>query len=440
MSKRHDIVGTLPRSPIYRASFYNQAMKPTTWILVGLLLVLAACTSTVQTPGATATTPTAAPTATPAPAATPEPVALTVWLPDWMLLDDPEAARLIQNTIQSFGVDNNIDIDIVIKLPTGPAGLLDSLSKTYPVAPAALPDLIALPLRDAASAAEQNLLQPLNGLLPDDLPGDLYPFANHFLASPESWYALPFAADFEHLAFQPSTLSDIPLNWDVILESKARYAFPAGGPEATLPDAVLIHYLSATTTNTLDRDEAALRKLLTFYEVGRDTGVINANLTQAASAADTWTSALQGDVDLAHTTASLWLRDRSQATILRFGPIPTADSSPRAIAHGWAFALVTADPTRQALAAQLITLLMEPDTLAAWTLTAHQLPSRRSALALWPSDDYTAFAGETLEKAILSTALTPDADFSRSVHRAVIDVLSGKADAETALQTAIATW
>lgn len=410
-----------------------------TWGLALCVLLLGACATPFPT-STPAPAPTAAATATPVVVVTPEPVALTVWLPDWMLLDEPEAARLLQNSIQGFGIDHQIDISIVIKPPTGSAGLLDALSKTYPVAPAVLPDLIALPLIDADLAAQQNLLQPLNGLIPDDLQGDLYPFAGHVLASTESWYVLPFAADFEHLAFQPSKLSDIPLNWKTILESKASYAFPAGGPETTLPDAITIQYLSVNASQTLTPNPEALRQLLNFYEAAYNDGLIDPEILQASSPADTWALALQGKVDLAHTLASLWLRDRAQATILRFGPIPTADSIPRSIAHGWAFAIVTADPVRQAPASQLIAELMAPDTLAAWTLAAHQLPTRRSALALWPGDDYTVFVGESLERAVPSTAIRIDPTFARSVHRAISDVLSGTASVDDAVQTAVSSW
>ncbi len=404
-----------------------------------LVWLLAACTTPTATPEPTPA-PTAAATATPLSPATPAPVTLTVWLPDWMLLDDPEAAQLLQNAIQSYGIDQNIDIHIVVKPERGPAGLLDALRKTYPVAPAVLPDLIILPFDDAMLAAQENLLQPLNDLITEDLMGDLYPFANNILASGESWYALPFAADFDHLAFQPSALSDIPLSWSTILESNARYAFPAGGPDSTLPDAVLIHYLSASGGSTIRPDAEALRTLLTFYDRLRQQDLLPPDAVQAASAADTWALALQGKADLAHTRASLWLRDRAQATILRFGPIPTADSQPRTIAHGWAFAVVTADPVRKTSAGQFIASLMAPDTLAAWTLAARRLPPRRSALALWPGDEYTLFVGDSLERAIPATALDVSPEFASAVHRAINDVLSGKASIDDAVKAASASW
>lgn len=400
------------------------------------LWLLAACNTPQPTGTPPKPVPTAPATPTPLVAATPAPKTLTVWLPDWMLLEDSEAAQITQNTIQGFGIDNGIDIHLVIKTPRGPAGLLDALSKTYPVAPAVLPDLIVLPLDDAERAARQNLLQPLNELTPPDLSGDLYPFANNVLAGNENWYILPFAADFEHLAFQPSALSDIPLNWQIILESQAHYAFPAGGPEDALSDALLAQYLSVSPDGTLTPDAAALRELLVFYDQAARDGLLTPEILQYASPADTWSLALQGKVELAHTWASLWLRDRAQATILRYGPVPTADSKPRTIAHGWAFAVVTADPTRQALVKDLIATLMAPDTLASWTLAARLLPTRRSALALWPDDEYTTFTAESLERAIPATAYEVDPAFARSLHQAISNVLNGTATVDEAVQSA----
>ena len=419
---------------------YNQLMKHLLTV-IALLLILAACAPAEEQP--TPLPPLPTPTTAPAPAATPETLNLTIWLPEWMVSEEPEAVQIIEDAILGFETEQGIRIEIIVKPAHGPGGLYDFLEKTYPVAPAVLPDLIVLPLTDAEIAAQNGFLQPLDGLLPPEILNDLYPFAQESARSQAAWHSAPFTADFEHLAFQPSALSDLPLNWSTILESQATYDFPAGGPEATLTDALLLHYLSATAGEASDsiRDEDALQLTLEFYEALAASDLIDDHTFQASQPDDTWPRALQGDTVLAHTSAHLWLRDQDQATTLRYGPVPTADSKPRYIPHGWAYAIVTADPDHQALAAQLIEQLVTTDALGVWSQAAKRLPATRSALTLWPESDFTLFATEALEVASRRPLLMlDDTDFTRAVHHAMLEVLSGDTDAVTATSTAVNSW
>jgi ABC-type glycerol-3-phosphate transport system substrate-binding protein len=121
--------------------------------------------------------------------------------------------------------------------------------------------------------------------------------------------------------------------------------------------------------------------------------------------------------------------------------VPTSDGTPRYIPDGWAYGIVTADPQRQALAAQLIERLVTADTLGAWSLAANRLPTQRAALALWPEDDFTLFAAEALEVASKDALiLLLDINLTRSLHTAMLDVLSGATDAETATSKAVEDW
>lgn len=418
---------------------YNRTMTRLTTVLL-LLLFLTACSPTQEL--ATPLPPEPTTTVAPDPATTPIPQDLIIWLPEWMLNENPDATQIIEETIWDFRDEHGVDVEIIVKPATGPSGLYDFLEKTYPVAPAVLPDLIALPFSDVEKAADKGFLQPLDGLLPSDNLADLYPFAQEIASMGGTWLSSPFAADYEHLAFQPSALSDLPLNWSVVLESEATYAFPAGGSEARLTDALLLHYLSAVGEDgDPDRNEQALRETLAFYETIAGNGLLDDSSLQAKDPTVTWPRALQGTAELAHTTAYLWSRDENQATALRFGPVPTADGVPRYIPHGWAYGIVTADPQRQALAAQLIDRLVAPDTLGAWSTAADRLPTQRAALTLWPETDFTLFAEEALEVASRNPlVLLLDATFARTLHTAMLDVLSGSVDADTATSRAVEDW
>ncbi|RME82389.1 MAG: hypothetical protein D6775_11030 [Caldilineae bacterium] len=422
---------------------YNPAMRVTIPVVIIVLLVLLAACSAAQPTAVPAGTPQATATQAPStnPAATVAPGELTLWLPDWMLLEDTAGSETLQAQITRFEMARDISVHLVIKPPRGPNGLLDALAKTYPVAPTLLPDLIALPYRDAEAAARQELLQPLENLVPAEVFADLYPFAQTVAQTDQNRFAVPFLADFEHIGFLTSGLSEPPLTWDVIIQSGVTYAFPAGGGETALTDALFVHYLSALgETDAVERDQEALLRQLSFYEMLAGLNLIVPAAVKAGSPAETWQQTLQGNAVVGHTSAHLWLRDRDQAGALRFGPIPTADGTPRYLVDGWALAIVTADPARQALTAALLDDLLLSENLAELSQMMARPPVRRSALALWPDDTYRLFLSEALEQARRAPSLRGDTSFAKALHRAALDVLTGASDSATATATAVEAW
>ncbi len=402
-----------------------------------LILLVAACMPAADTP-APSPTPTPQPAITPA---TPEAPTLTLWLPDWMALPDAPGHEAMMTTISAFEEEKEVRVQIIPKLPRGQGGLLDALRKTKPVAPSVLPDIVALPLRDVAPAVEEDLLQPLAGLFPQQIQEDYYPFAQQASMVEDAWMALPFAAYFEHLSFQPAALSEPPVNWEIVLNSGGKYVFPVGSSDSAWTDALLLHYLSAMPAGAApERNEQALRVQLNFYEELYRRGLADETLLQINAPKGSWEQALQGTAPLAETTASLWLAQRGEATFLRFGPTPTHDSQARYLIHGWAYALITADEVHQTLAVELIDRLIEAQTLADWSYQSYVLPARRSALQQWPADDFRDFADEALQEGFPTPAFARDETMTRAVHQAVRQVLSGEMTAEEAWQQAISSW
>ena len=423
----------------FRSAFYNQAMRYLLLALLMSLIVLAAACAPVSTPVAPLPSPTLA--ATPAPVTTAAPATLTLWLPDWMALKDRPGHDKLAEAIAAFEAEAGVQVTIIPKLPRGSGGMLDSLRITKPVAASVLPDIVALPYQDIPAAAQNDLLQPLETILPPALQNNHYLFAQQASLVDDVWMAVPFTADFEHLAFQPAALSEPPVNWSIVLDSQSRYAFPAGGPEATWTDAILVHYLSVVPAGASPlRNQNALKSLLDFYEQLRKKRLIDDASLQAKGPEDTWSRALQGNTPLADTTSSLWLTQRDKTTVLRSGPIPTHDGQARYVIHGWAYAIITADPNQQNLAAQLISRLTAAETLSAWSQASYVLPARGDSLALWADDEYRAFVTEALEQGFLMPDFTQDSEMARSVHQAAAAVLSGQMSAEDAWNQAIANW
>ncbi len=69
------------------------------------------------------------------------------------------------------------------------------------------------------------------------------------------------------------------------------------------------------------------------------------------------------------------------------------------IAGGWAFAIVTPDPQRQQVAAELIAWLMDPERSAAIARVAGWLPVMPQALAGQADDPYFALLDSQLSRA-----------------------------------------
>ena len=105
---------------------------------------------------------------------------------------------------------------------------------------------------------------------------------------------------------------------------------------------------------------------------------------------------------------------------------------------GWAWAISAGDPTRQAVAADLLRWLAAGPNMGDWSLAASRLPARSSAFEQWPAgDDYIDFL-----QAQLAQAAAPYPPLARgamldALGSALFDVLSLASTPEAAAQQAV---
>jgi ABC-type glycerol-3-phosphate transport system substrate-binding protein len=420
-------------------------------ILFALVIIVAAaaCQSTPdEAATATPTRTPAAPVATVPPLPpTPVPdtaITLTLWLPTRFLpAEDNAAYQVLQRQLDEFaGSANGVPSQIVVKQDRGPGGLLDLLRTASPVAPAVLPDIIALDQSDLETAARSGLIQPIGPLLPADVIDDLYPFARDLGSFNGELYGAIYSADVEHLATASST--PLPQTWDALLETPRRYLFPLGAAN-TVSDAVLAHYLSAGGRFTDEQgnptlDEAALRALLQTYLDARDAGALLGNFSELDNADKVWAAWRGVGTAVANVTATRYLSLALRLPNLQVGDLPALIEPARSLGRGWAYAIVTGDPRRQAAAAQVLQHLLSPQNNGAWTHAIGVLPGRAGALAQWDqADPYTAFIDGQLARAQALPSASLRAVIGPVLRKAIDDVLADRAAPAEAARAAMTT-
>ncbi len=427
-------------------------------VLLGLVAaLLAACdlpasqpTAAPAAPSPTGETPSA-PTALPTdetggtPSA-PSIITLTLWTTEaFSPTEAITSGQILKQEVANFEAAHpDVKVDVVVKKPYGKGGILDFLLATEAVVPALLPDLVFLDTDELATAAQVGVIQPLDDLVATDLIADLYPFARQASTFDGQLYGLQFQADMDHLAYNTGRLTVPPRSWPGVLSNPGPYLFPAAGQAGLVNDDFLIQYVATRPWPVADDPEApfleaeALTAVLQYYLDGLSRGVFPAEILDYHTTDDAWPGYRAGEAALSHVSAHRYLAERGLLGNSAVAPIPAIAGAGPAISRGWALALVSPDPARQALAVDFMTQLMSPQTNAAWNQTAHYLPTRQAALANWDEEDsYTRFAGELLESAQPRPRLPNYAQVAAALQQAVEDVLTGTATPEEAAAGAI---
>jgi ABC-type glycerol-3-phosphate transport system substrate-binding protein len=375
--------------------------------------------------------PTPSPTTTPA---GPVVFTLTLWVPEELSPygEDAAAAALAQR-LSDFGQSYaDLQVEVIVKRAHGRGGLVDYLRTASEVAPSILPDLVVLDTDDLRLAAQAGLLQPLDGLLPEGMAADRFPFASQLGEVDGQTVAIVIAAELEHLAYRPALLATVPITWGTVLSAPAPFLFPAAGEDGGVNAATLVQYLAVGGHLTGDEgsprlEQAPLVEVLTFYEQGVSAGVISPTLVlPLADVEGCWEAFERGQAGLAVVgSRRYWTASDSRVA---FSSLPTRDGTALALVRGgWAVALVTSDPNRQQLAMTLFNWLLAPEHTGPWTQSAGYLPGTASALQRW---SVTAAERAALEALLEGTVTLPHPDVRAAVgpplQAAVEAVLNGR--------------
>ena len=418
-------------------------MKLTRLIILLLLLLTAGCAGFSSSGG----TPTPELHLTPSPstfvaeAATPTPagpISLRIWLPpDFDPTAGTSAGEILQARLDEFTSRRpGTHIEVRIKEPDGPGGLLDSLTTANAAAPLALPDLVALPRPALETAALKGLVHPFSGLSdPIDTP-DWFTYAQQLARVQDSTFGIPFAGDVMLLVYRPSVLSQPPEDLTSALRSSGPLAFPAADPQALFTLALY----QAAGGNIRDEQGRPilqadiLEKVLQFYQDGSEAEYTPFWLTQLQTDDQAWGEFTKQNAPLVVTWISRYLSaDQADMAV---APLPTLEGNDFTLANGWVWALASPDPERQKLATELAEFLSEADFLARWTAASGYLPPRASGLENWKDAALQPLALRVAQSAQLNPAGDLLASLAPVLQQAAIEVLKKQNDPQTAAQNA----
>lgn len=417
-------------------------------VCASLALVVAGC-GVLPGPGATVTVPP--PTAAATPVETLEPAPLTpvpedgprtlrVWLPPEFAPDSESASgRLLAEQVSAFEAGHpGVAVDVRLKAAGGPGGLMNSLMTAANVAPAVLPNIVALRRDDLAAAAAAGLVTPLDSLLPAEAVADYYPFAQSLGRANGAWVGLPFAADARVMAYLTSAYTNPPLRWEDLLIGN----LVVPGAENTGLTVASIYLAEGGTLQSedgqvrLDRD--VLARSLEHLEALRRLGVLRADSLALTDPAATWQVFRERRSTLALTSAQHYMREQSQVDGAAATLLPTDGEPPLALADGWSWAIVNAAPENHALCAALLTWLTAPAQQAPWTEAAHVLPTRAGTLAEWRSQRLVPFVSDVVTHAQAQPPAGVLTVVGPPLRQALSDVLNGRATPFSAASQAVA--
>jgi ABC-type glycerol-3-phosphate transport system substrate-binding protein len=331
---------------------------------------------------------------------------LRVWIPPEIALATEDSAAILNAQLAAFRSSHpNVQLTIEQKAASGQSSILNYLRTGRSVAPAILPDLIAIPIDQLNPALNEELIFPLNGLVETALLEDLFPAALELVLKDSQISSYPFVVTgLPHLAYNSTTVTEtVPTRWETLASLPYRMILPANGTPGGL--LCLEFYLDAGGRLTNEAGQTALQvePLATALQqlfTAKSNGFILDQSSNYSTLQESWPLFQAGTANFALTNSEQFLRQRDEQGVFQVTAVPGLQQPLNPIITGWAWAISTSDPTRRALAGELLISLIDSSALGEWSYASNLLPARQAALAFWPPDDpYVAFARSQLNRA-----------------------------------------
>ena len=378
------------------------------------------------------------------PTATPVAVDLKVWISPQIAVRTEAGTQTMADQLTAFNARNpDVVIRVEQKRVLGDGGILSYLRSGRSVAPAVLPDMIAIPAELLPTAANESLIYPLDDYLDPDLLDQLFPPALEMARPDERTLGFPFALTWlPHVAYNSNVLtSTLPLTWErLIADTERNMVFAADGTDGAL--LALQFYLDAGGTFENDLGQPALQAepltvALQALQDGREREFFVVQSSSLSTLDQSWQIFLGGGANIVRTSSDHFLAENTAGLPLEFTVTPGIDRPLTPLVGGWAWAISTSDPDRQEVAYQLMLELIAVGNQGAWSEDSNILPARRDALATWSGDElYIGFVQQELERA-QPLPVASNSKLMTVLGDAVFQVVSGSKPAQEAAEDAV---
>ena len=328
---------------------------------------------------------------------------LIVWLPPELSPHKESlAGYLLQETLNSFAQENEIEIVVRVKAQTGSGSLTDALTAANLAAPSILPDLIVLSTTDLQLAAKRELVFPHTRLQEMMNDTDWFPVGQEVSLVNGEVLGIPLLTNPLALVYNEASLLVPSNDWTAIKDNFGYFGFAADDPQAKY---LLLLYLSVggKVVDAQGRailEEGPLVEALTALKEGQGALHIS-NLTIGfQTEAQVWNAFLNRNLDTAVVPVETMLNHQEEVANQ---PNPALTEPEITLGTGMAWALGNPDPARQELALDLLKALSETEFLSSWSEALGWLPARPSALGAWKDPNLKP----ALEKIAQATRLYP---------------------------------
>lgn len=349
---------------------------------------------------------------------------LVIWLPDDLAMPGSEALILFQEQTDTFSNNREVSIELRVKKSSDVGGILSTLRSASTVAPGVLPALTLVRRSDLLISAQEDLIQPVENLLPPSLSAAISG-ALPLCRVNNTLYGVPYLLEVLHTTWRlENSRSTSRWDFDSVLRHGQPFIFP-GSASVGLNNTVLTQVIAAdglTETGALALNVAALQDILAFYEAAATSGIIKTEVLGYSSSRDYLSRIQSGEPVTAVLTSTqyLRLRDTPEGADLRPGFVPTPNGRPATLLDGWCWVIVTQDEARQELAASYIAALDDASSMRAIANTLNILPARPDLLRDVVGTRDEGFYRELLQNVWVS----PQSSTSLALERAIQDALA----------------
>ena len=364
---------------------------------------------------------------------------LLIWLPpEFDPANESLASQLLLAHLEEFAARRpQVRIETRIKAVLGPGGIADTLQTASAAAPLALPDLVALPNDVLQDAAIKGLIHPFDGLTTIMDDPDWYEYARQLSNIQNNVFGIPFAGDALIAVYRPDAIETAPVDWASMLEIAHPTSFPAADIDALI---TLTLYQAAGGAIVDDQGRPTLELLpltdvLTFYNQGSKNGVIPFWLTSYETDDQAWGAFEDQSAQMVITWASRYLRSLPPDSMA--ARLPTPEGSAFTNATGWAWALASPDPERQAISAELAEFLSSGDYASEWAAAAGYLPLRPSGLKIWENTSINGLLDQVCSSAVLMPSTDIILSLGPVLQQSALEAIKEQSDPAAAAQDAV---